>query len=51
MLTTDSKFYVKSGRGLIYVPARMLSDSQFPLTSTLVNIKIVGKKLVIEEAN
>ena len=48
MLTTKSKFYVKEGRGLIYIPAKMLADSQFPLTSTIVAVKIVGKKLVIE---
>ena len=48
MLATNSKFYVKEGRGLIYIPAKMLADSQFPLTSTVVAVKIVGKKVVIE---
>ncbi len=48
MLTTKSKFYEKKGRGLIYIPAKMLADSAFPLTSTLVVVNIVGKKLVIE---
>ena len=48
MLATKSKFYVKRGRGMIYIPAKMLADSAFPLTSTLVAVKIAGKKLVIE---
>lgn len=51
MLEGKSKIYNwKRGGKMIYVPEGISSDSAFPLTSTAVAIKIVGKKLVIEEA-
>ena len=49
MLEAKSKIYNwKRGGKMIYVPGSIASDSAFPLTSTLVAVKIVGKKLVIE---
>ena len=37
-----------SNAGRVHVPAKMVTDSQFPLLEGEVTIKIVGKTLIVE---
>lgn len=49
MLEAKSKMYNwKRGGKMVYIPNKIASDSAFPLTSTVVAVKIDGKKIVIE---
>ena len=51
----NSKGYFAGGKFQIYVPAEVVSDSQFPFkankgaASVELNVKISGAKLVIEK--
>lgn len=51
VLQARSKIYTyKNGRTMIYVPVSIREDSQYPFNdaSTLINISISSKKIVIE---
>lgn len=48
-LEKQSKMYKEDNRAVIYIPNAILNDSSFPLTSTLVNVRIEDNKVIIEE--
>jgi len=52
MLEGTTRMYKSDGRHHIYIPAGLVSDSQFPFaTEQDLNIQIDGKRLVIEKAD
>jgi len=48
-LEKQSKMYKDNDRAVIYIPNAVLNDSSFPLTSTLINVRIEDGRLIIEE--
>ena len=50
MLEGKGRYQIaKSKTGIVYIPARISMDSQFPFTDKqVVNIKVEGKRMVIE---
>ena len=48
VLQKQSKMYRDNDRAVIYIPNSILNDSAFPFSSTVVNIRIEGNRIVIE---
>jgi hypothetical protein len=40
----------RSKTGMIYVPADLMKDSQFPIKPGKVKISVQGKRLIVEQA-
>lgn len=48
-LEKQSKIYRSKNRAVLYIPNAILNDSSFPITSTLVNVRIDDGRIIVEE--